>query len=144
MTDLQKNMLTGALIGAGAVLSRLPFLESAPFHTDSLHFLRGVTKTGIAHPPGYIGYCMSGRVIYYIIGNAHSLFWFELNCHIFCRLFVISAWTENAWRNEQIERSYDFVISSKSLPILLQCSELILHYGMRLSDIACAVLRESS
>lgn len=71
MTDLQKNMLTGALIGAGAVLSRLPFLESAPFHTDSLHFLRGVTKTGIAHPPGYIGYCMSGRVIYYIIGNAH-------------------------------------------------------------------------
>lgn len=64
-------MLTGALIGAGAVLSRLPFLESAPFHTDSLHFLRGVTKTGVAHPPGYIGYCMSGRVISYLTGDAH-------------------------------------------------------------------------
>lgn len=89
MTNFQKNIVIATLMGASVVLSRLPFLESAPFHTDSLHFLRGVTKTGVAHPPGYIGYCITGRLFSYVIGNAHvGLLAFNLTATFFTAFFL--------------------------------------------------------
>lgn len=136
MRESSRNILIGAVVGAAGVLSRLPFLESAPFHTDSLHFLRGVTKTGVAHPPGYIGYCMAGRLLFYITGNAHSaLLVFNLAATFFTGLFLYQLGLKMRGATPK---------SSALMSLLFLASPFSYYYGaVSLSYIvecACAVL----
>jgi 4-amino-4-deoxy-L-arabinose transferase-like glycosyltransferase len=47
-------------------------MESGMFYTDSFNFTEGIMKTGVAHPPGYIGYVTACRLLKLITGSPHS------------------------------------------------------------------------
>jgi|GEM_PF-5256090 len=69
---VRTEWLIAVSLGVAAAISRIPFLEPGPFYTDSFNILRGITKTGVAHPPGYIGYVMAARVMGWVLLSPHA------------------------------------------------------------------------
>jgi 4-amino-4-deoxy-L-arabinose transferase-like glycosyltransferase len=72
MKDTTSSRHVGLLIALIAVLSlaiRLPFYKPAITDWDGLNFVQGAMGYYVAHPPGYIGYCVLGMLLDKLLGS---------------------------------------------------------------------------
>ncbi|HEY9870610.1 MAG TPA: glycosyltransferase family 39 protein [Candidatus Obscuribacterales bacterium] len=69
-----REALIPVALFAGTALSRIPFASDKWFLVDSAGFCRGALTTLVSHPPGYIGYCVLGRLAHYLTHDINSAF----------------------------------------------------------------------
>ncbi len=62
------------VFAVAAFLLRVPFWSDRPYLVDSIGYCNGAMTTLVAHPPGYIGYCVLGRLGYFLTHNINLSF----------------------------------------------------------------------
>lgn len=67
-------LLVASILATVTVLIRIPFMSSHIFHTDSLGYVSGAFYTWTAHPPGFIGYTVLGRLVNYLLDDINRSF----------------------------------------------------------------------
>lgn len=66
ITNKKQDFIIPVILALLTVLSRLPFMSDRAYLVDALGFCRGAMTTLISHGAGYIGYCLLGRLAYYL------------------------------------------------------------------------------
>ena len=75
MTTVCERPLSVAIfLAIVTILIRIPFMSSQIFHTDSLGYVSGAFYTWTAHPPGFIGYTVLGRLVNYLFDDINRSF----------------------------------------------------------------------
>jgi len=62
------------LIFLVSFVARLPFLSHHVYQTDPVNYCWGALVIGVAHAPGYAGYCLLGRVVNYFFHDINRSF----------------------------------------------------------------------
>src|SRR5688500_9692765 len=66
ITELRQRLALPALLVLITILLRIPFRSDQVFLVDAVGFCTGAMTTLVSHPPGFIGYCLLGRLAYYV------------------------------------------------------------------------------
>jgi hypothetical protein len=75
------------LLLATALLARIPFWQKQIECDDALNYYFGALSTHVAHPPGYVGYCVLGGLLNHLIGHIQVTFLLMT----FCASMIASA-----------------------------------------------------